>query len=90
MTQETKNEKPLSLIVPPPTKVEDACLKLDSALDRAVNSVKEIRAAVKYLRTMLDHPFHVEALANIDGLLDEALIPYLAEVDKEFRNIAAT
>ena len=78
------------LIAPPVTNVEGACLKLDIAIDKAVISIKEMRKAVKFLRTKLDHPFHVEALHNIDGLIDEALIPYLAEVDKEFRIIAAT
>ena len=84
-------EKPkLGLIVPPPTNVEEACLRLDSAIDKAVISVKEMRKAVKFLQGVLEHPLQKEALTNIDGLLDEALIPYLDEIDHEFRYIAAT
>ena len=49
-----------------------------------------MRKVVKFLRTKLGHPLHKLALDNIDGLIDEALIPYLDEVDKEFREIAAT
>ena len=49
-----------------------------------------MRKAVAYLRKYMDHPFHTEAFDNIDGLIDEALIPYLADVDKEFREIAPT
>ena len=80
----------LGHIVPPSTDVEEACLRLDSALDKVVIGIKEIRKAVKFLRTKLEHPLHKVALNNIDGLIDEALIPYLGEVDQEFRQIAAT
>ena len=90
-TNKTQIETPkLGLIVPSPTDVEEACLRLDSAIDKAVVSVKEMRKVVKFLRTKLGHPLHKLALDNIDGLIDEALIPYLDEVDKEFREIAAT
>ncbi len=91
MTDKTQIESPkLGLIVPHSTPEEAACLRLDSAIDKAVVSVKEMRKAVKFLRTRLGHPLHKLALDNIDGLIDEALIPYLDEVDKEFREIAAT
>ena len=84
------NVPKLGLIVPPPTDVEGACLRLDTAIDGCVLSIRGMRKAVKFLRTKLEHPFHIEAMDNIDGFIDEALIPYLAEVDKEFREIAAT
>jgi hypothetical protein len=63
---------------------------MDSAIDKAVISVIEMRKTVKFLRTKLEHPLHKLALDNIDGLIDEALIPYLDEVDQEFRQIAVT
>jgi hypothetical protein len=80
----------LGLISPPPTDVEGACLQLDSSIDMCLNSIKKMRKTVRFLKAHLDHPFHVEALDNIDSLIDEALIPYLAEVDQEFRVIATT
>ena len=80
----------LELIAPPSTSIEEACLNLDVAIDGCIINIKKIRKSVKFLKKHLEHPFHVEALDNITGLIDEALIPYLAELDKEFRVIATT
>ncbi len=91
MTKKTQlNALELGLISPPPTSVEGACLELDKSIDACLTSIRKMRETVKFLKIHLDHPFHVEALDNIDSLIDEALIPYLAEVDKEFREIATT
>jgi len=80
----------LGLIAPPPTDVEGALLSLDSTINGCLMNIRKMREAVKCLRKHLEHPFHIEALDNIDGLIDEALMPYLAEVDKEFREIVTT
>ena len=64
-TSQQQIEPPkLGLIVPPPTDVEEACLRLDTALDKVIVGIKEMRKAVKFLRTKLEHPFHMEALDN--------------------------
>lgn len=89
MTAE-KKKSPLveAGLIAPLTTVESGWNQLDSSIETCVRGVKEMRKSVAFLKKFLDHPFHVEALDNIDGLIDEALIPYLAEIDKEFRQIA--
>jgi len=78
----------LGLISAPPTSLESGWTQLDDSIDKCLIGIKQMRTSVKFLQRYLDHPFHVEALENIEGLIEEALIPYLAEVDKEFREIA--
>lgn len=78
----------LQLITSADSEAAATCLKLDTCIDKCLSSIKGMKEAVTFLKTVMDHPFHVEALQNIDGLIDEALIPYLDEIDKEFRNIA--
>ena len=78
----------LGLITIPPSSIEEAQLKLDTAIDRCCTCIKQMRESIKFLSGILEHPFHVEALDNMNGIIDEALIPYLAEMDKEFREIA--
>lgn len=78
----------LGLITAPPTSLEKGWTQLDDAINKCLLSIKQMQKATTYLKKYLDHPFHVESIENIDGLIDEALIPYLAEVDQEFRTIA--
>jgi len=80
----------LGLITAPPTSLEMGWDKLDKSISDCLKSIKQMRLSVRYLKKYMDHPFHIEAFNNIEGLIDEALIPYLAEVDQEFRNIAPT
>ncbi len=80
----------LGLITAPPTTLEHGWAQLDESIGLCVKSVKQMRKAVTFLRKYMDHPFHIEAFDNIDGLIDEALIPYLADIDKEFQEIAPT
>jgi len=85
----SKKRTELKLITDPPSVVEEACLKLDTAIDKCLSSIRDMKRNVSILKKIMDHPFHTEALDNITGLLDEALIPYLDDIDKEFRNIVA-
>lgn len=80
----------LGLITAAPTSLEIGWDKLDTSIGNCLKNIKQMRSSVTYLKKYMDHPFHIEAFDNIEGLIDEALIPYLAEVDKEFRNIAPT
>lgn len=82
------SEKPLNLIEPPSTPVEAACLDLDVSIDKCLASLKQMRASLLYLKERFEHPLQVEALNNIEGLLNEAMIPYLSEIHDEFKYIA--
>jgi hypothetical protein len=96
MTENQEKREPLveaqklGLITAPPTSLESGWRQLDDSIDKCLKSLKQMRGSAKFLRKYMDHPFHVEALDNIDSLIDEALIPYLAEVDREFRNVVPT
>lgn len=82
-----EQNKQLELITVEAVVAEAACLNLDMSIDKCLSGVKQMKKAIEELKSLLEHPFQVEALNNIDGIIDEALIPYLEEVDKEFRNI---
>lgn len=97
MSKEQEQEKSplieaqrLGLITAPPTSLEIGWDKLDNSINNCVKNIKQMRMSVRFLKKHMDHPFHIEAFNNIESLIDEALIPYLADVDKEFRNIAPT
>ena len=77
-----------NLIVPAATPVEAACLDLDAAIDTCLAGIKQMAAAVEFLKPHLEHPIQQEALNNIEGLINEAMIPYLSDIDTEFKYIA--
>jgi hypothetical protein len=81
-TQEPK------LIVPASTPVEAACLDLDAAIDTCLAGIQQMQYAVKFLKEHLENPIQLEALNNIEGLIDEAMLPYLSDIDDEFKYIA--
>lgn len=82
------SEEPLNLIEPASTPIEAACLELDVSIDKCLFSLKQMRASLLYLKEHLEHPLQLEALNNIESLIDEAMIPYLAEICGEFNYIA--
>lgn len=79
--------KELGYIRPPPPDEQAACLRLDTAIDKCLSAIKEMKDTVEFLSKALEHPFQLEALGNINDLLDEAMVPYLDQIDKEFKNV---
>jgi hypothetical protein len=77
----------LQLITAPPTEEEAMMLNLDASIDKCLSSIKEMKKGIDALDNRLEHPFHKEALANMNALIDEALVPYLDQLDKEFKVI---
>jgi len=76
------------LIVPASTPVEAACLDLDSAIDTCLAGITQMRKSLEFLKLHLEHPLQLEALNNIEGVIDEAMLPYLSDINDEFKYIA--
>ena len=78
------------LIAPSSTPTEAACLDLDVGIDKCLSGIQQMLVSVEYLKVHLEHPLQVEALSNIEGLINEAMIPYLGDIHNEFKYIADT
>ena len=90
MDQQEVKAEDSKLIAPPSTLVESACLDLDVGIDKCLSSIKQMRKSVEFLKKHLEHPLQVEALDNIEGLINEAMMPYLGDIHNEFKYIADT
>ena len=88
--QEVVSPNNPELIVPPYTLVESACIDLDVGIDKCLASIQQMLTSVEYLKIHLEHPLQVEALNNIEGLINEAMMPYLGDIHNEFKYIADT
>ena len=71
-----------------PSSFETSLLNLDSSIHVTLSGIKQMENSVKNLQSMELHPTYAQVVREIDGLIQEALIPYLDQVDQEFRKIA--
>jgi hypothetical protein len=68
--------------------MEAACLDLDSSIDTCLAGITQMRKSVEFIKKHLENPVQLEALSNIEGLINEAMIPYLSDINDEFKYIA--
>ena len=75
-------------VTSPASPFERDLLLLDESITQTLVGIKQMEAALTGLLSLELHPEYKQILTEIDGLIQEALIPYLDQADTELRKIA--